>query len=93
MKNVDILAASKQAGAGEAFQTLEISSVTEQQDVKALREEFALSVSLVAEQESKVVGHIAFPPVSMSDGTPHPQKVHPSFISPTQFTANIKISK
>jgi putative acetyltransferase len=53
----------------EAFRSLEISSHTEQYIVEALRRARALSVSLVAELEGKVVGHIAFSPVSMSDGT------------------------
>lgn len=53
-----------------AFQDLEISSHTEQFIVEALREAGALTVSLVAELEGRVVGHIAFSPLSMSDGTP-----------------------
>lgn len=53
-----------------AFQTLEISQHTEQFIVKALRAAGALSVSLVAELDGQVVGHVAFSPVSLSDGTP-----------------------
>jgi putative acetyltransferase len=52
-----------------AFKTLAISSHTEQFIVKALRAAGALSVSLVAEAEGRVVGHIAFSPVTISDGT------------------------
>jgi putative acetyltransferase len=52
-----------------AFATLEISGHTEQFIVAALRAAGALTVSLVAEVEGKVVGHIAFSPVSISDGT------------------------
>lgn len=37
--------------------------------VTALRKAGALTVSLVAELDSQVVGHIAFSPVVMSDGT------------------------
>jgi len=53
-----------------AFETLEISSHTEQFIVTALRRAGALSLSLVAELDGRVVGHIAFSPVTMSDGTP-----------------------
>ena len=54
-----------------AFQTLEISNHTEQFIVKALRAAGALAVSLVAELDGRVVGHVAFSPVSLSDGTPN----------------------
>jgi putative acetyltransferase len=53
-----------------AFETLEISRHTEQFIVAALRAARALTISLVAEIEGHVVGHIAFSPVGMSDGTP-----------------------
>ena len=52
-----------------AFASLEISSHTEQFIVAALRSAGALAVSLVAEVDGRVVGHIAFSPVTMSDGT------------------------
>lgn len=52
-----------------AFKTLEISSHTEQFIISALRAARSLTVSLVAEVEGRVVGHIAFSPVSLSDGT------------------------
>jgi putative acetyltransferase len=52
-----------------AFKTLEISNHTEQFIVETLRVAGALTVSLVAEQRGRVVGHIAFSPVTMSDGT------------------------
>ncbi len=51
-----------------AFETLEISSHTEQFIVTALRAAGALSVSLVAEVDGRVVGHIAFSPIVISDG-------------------------
>ena len=54
-----------------AFKTLEISNHTEQFIIAALREANALSVSLVAELDGRVVGHIAFSPVTTSDGTPN----------------------
>jgi putative acetyltransferase len=53
-----------------AFKTLEISSHTEQFIVEALRAAEALAVSLVAELDGRVVGHAAFSPVTISDGTP-----------------------
>lgn len=52
-----------------AFETLEVSSHTEQFIIEALRSARALTLSLVAEVDGHVVGHIAFSPVSISDGT------------------------
>ena len=54
-----------------AFKTLEISSHTEQFIIMALRAAKALTLSLVAEVDGGVVGHIAFSPVAISDGTMH----------------------
>jgi putative acetyltransferase len=51
-----------------AFRTLPISNQTEQFIIKALRAAGALTLSLVAEIDGRVVGHIAFSPVTMSDG-------------------------
>jgi putative acetyltransferase len=52
-----------------AFETLEISHHTEQFIVAALRAAKSLTVSLVAEVDGRVVGHVAFSPVTISDGT------------------------
>ena len=52
-----------------AFKDLDISNQTEQFIIEALREADALTISLVAERDGRVVGHIAFSPVSISDGT------------------------
>ena len=52
-----------------AFQTLKISNHTEQFIIEALRAAKALMVSLVAESDGRVIGHIAFSPVTISDGT------------------------
>lgn len=52
-----------------AFKTLEISNQTEQFIIKALRAANALTISLVAELDGRIVGHIAFSPVTISDGT------------------------
>lgn len=53
-----------------AFKTLAISGNTEQFIIEALRAAHALTVSLVAEIDGRTVGHIAFSPVTLSDGTP-----------------------
>uniref|UniRef100_Q3AT06 Acetyltransferase, GNAT family n=1 Tax=Chlorobium chlorochromatii (strain CaD3) TaxID=340177 RepID=Q3AT06_CHLCH len=65
--NADIRAISEVTAA--AFQTLEISNHTEQFIIEALRATKALTVSLVAEIDGLVIGHIAFSPVTISDGT------------------------
>ena len=52
-----------------AFKTLEISNHTEHFIIEALRAANALTVSLVAEMDGRVIGHIAFSPVTISDGT------------------------
>ena len=51
-----------------AFETMEISNQTEQFIIDALRSARALTLSLVAEVDGRVVGHIAFSPVTISDG-------------------------
>ena len=52
-----------------AFKNLPVSNQTEQFIIKALRSADALTISLVAVVDERVVGHIAFSPVAMSDGT------------------------
>ena len=52
-----------------AFKTLPVSNQTEQFIIKALRSAKELTISLVAEIDERVVGHIAFSPVVISDGT------------------------
>jgi putative acetyltransferase len=52
-----------------AFADHPISNHTEQFIVNALRAAGALTISLVAEKDGEVVGHIAFSPVSISDGS------------------------
>ncbi|MGB5422421.1 MAG: N-acetyltransferase [Desulfobacterales bacterium] len=52
-----------------AFENHPHSKHTEQFIVNALRAANALTVSLVAEIGGKVVGHIAFSPVTISDGS------------------------
>lgn len=53
----------------KAFEVHPISQHTEQFIIKALRASSVLSISLVAEREGHCVGHIAFSPVTISDGT------------------------
>jgi putative acetyltransferase len=67
-----------------AFKTLVVNTQTEQFIIEALRSSKALSVSMVAEAEGRVVGHIAFSPVIMSGGTKDwcglgPVSIHPAF--------------
>ncbi|WP_227519129.1 GNAT family N-acetyltransferase [Acinetobacter sp. WCHA29] len=50
-----------------AFKDQQYSSHTEQFIVNALRNSGQLTLSLVAEYNNKVIGHIAFSPVSISD--------------------------
>ena len=52
-----------------AFKTLDVSNQTEQYIITALRDADALSLSLVAEIDGRIVWHIAFSPVIISDGT------------------------
>ncbi len=54
----------------EAFENRPYSDNIEEFIIKALRNSNALSISLVAEVDKRVVGHIAFSPVSISDGSP-----------------------
>lgn len=51
-----------------AFEALDISNRTEQFIIEALRAAGALSISLVAEIDGRVIGHIAFSPLTISDG-------------------------
>ena len=52
-----------------AFENHPYSNNTEQFIINALRTANALTVSLVAEVDEQVVGHIAFSPVTFSDGS------------------------
>ena len=51
-----------------AFKTLPISNHTEQYIINALRAAEVLTISLVAEIDGRIVGHIAFSPVTISNG-------------------------
>ncbi len=52
-----------------AFENHPHSENVEQFIINALRKSKALTVSLVAEVEGEVIGHIAFSPVTISDGS------------------------
>jgi len=65
--NADITAITNVTVA--AFKSLEISSHTEQFIIEALRAANALSISLVAETDGLVIGHIGFSPLMISDST------------------------
>ena len=65
-----------------AFETLEISNHTEQFIIEALRAVQALTVSLVAELDGRIIGHIAFSPVAVSDGTQDWYGLGPVSVSP-----------
>jgi putative acetyltransferase len=52
-----------------AFENHAISNHTEQFIINALRAANALTISLVAAVDGEVVGHIAFSPVTISDGS------------------------
>lgn len=53
----------------EAFRTLAISDQTEHLIVEALRDARALEISLVAERDGDVVGHIAFSRATIGDAS------------------------
>jgi len=68
----------------QAFKNHPIEPHTEHYIINALRKDNALTISLVAEIEGKVVGHIAFSPLTISDGSCDwyalgPVSVHPKF--------------
>jgi putative acetyltransferase len=65
-----------------AFESHPYSNNTEQFIVNALRATGALSVSLVAESEGKAVGHIAFSPVTFTDGSENWYGLGPVSVQP-----------
>ena len=65
-----------------AFKNHPFSHQTEQFIVKALRSAGALTLSLVAELDGQVVGHIAFSPVTISDGSPNWHGLGPISVLP-----------
>ncbi|OPY91017.1 MAG: Acetyltransferase (GNAT) family protein [Syntrophus sp. PtaU1.Bin208] len=53
----------------KAFENHPHSEQVEQFIINALRKSKALTISLVADVDGKVIGHIAFSPVTVSDGS------------------------
>ena len=53
-----------------AFAPMAFAAGDEQDLINALRDADALTISLVAVQDGKVVGHIAFSPANSADGAP-----------------------
>ncbi len=54
----------------QSFRPLGFDTLNEPFIIEALREADALTISLVAEIDHHVIGHIAFSPAIISDGTP-----------------------
>lgn len=78
-----------------AFATLDIREHNEQFIIQALRRAQALAVSLVAEINGQIVGHIAFSPVNISSKIQGwyglgPLSVHPRFQGQGLGTALVK---
>ena len=65
-----------------AFRTAAHSAGTEQFVVNALRRSGALAVSLVAELDGRVIGHVAVSPVTVSDGASSWYGLGPISVSP-----------
>lgn len=65
-----------------AFENHPYSRNTEQFIINALRATNALTISLVAEIDGKLVGHIAFSPVTFSDGSKNWYGLGPISIRP-----------
>jgi len=65
-----------------AFEHHPYSNNTEQFIINALRAANALTISLVAEVDGKLVGHIAFSPVTFSDGSENWYGLGPISVEP-----------
>jgi len=66
----------------DAFKDEPHSQHTEQFIINALRKAGALTISLVAEIDGKVVGHIAFSPAEISDGSTNWYGAGPLAVTP-----------
>lgn len=66
----------------EAFENMPISRQTEHYIINALRKEGALSLSLVAEIDNKIIGHVAFSPIKISDGSQNWYGLGPVSVKP-----------
>lgn len=67
-----------------AFQNAEHTNHTEQFIVDSLRDSGSLTVSLVAEHSSKIVGHVALSPVTISNGSNGWYGLGPISVVPTE---------
>ena len=65
-----------------AFNTLALSRHTEQFIIEGLRRAGALALSLVAEIDGRIVGHVAFSPLTISDGTSNWYGLGPVSVAP-----------
>ena len=65
-----------------AFRSCPYGNHTEQYIIEELRRNGALSVSLVAEVDTEIVGHIAFSPVEISDGSKNWYALGPVSVTP-----------
>lgn len=65
-----------------AFQNAAHTSHTEQFIIRALRKSGQLSVSLVAEDDGSIIGHVAASPVMISDGAANWYGLGPISVSP-----------
>ncbi len=73
-----------------AFADMPFSEGDEQHLINGLRKDGDLTLSLVAEDATRIVGHIAFSPVEIEDGTPGwfdlgPVSVWPAIASPRDW--------
>lgn len=66
----------------EAFLNASHTDHTEQYIVRELRNSDALSISLIAESQGEIVGHVAISPVTISDGTKKWFGLGPISVSP-----------
>jgi putative acetyltransferase len=73
----------------EAFKNHPISRQTEHFIINALRSANALTISLVAEIDEQIVGHIAFSPITISDGTTEWYGLGPVSVLPKYQTQGI----
>ena len=67
----------------ESFLNAPHSDNTEQYIIRDLRDSGALSISLIAENEEEVVGHVAISPVTISDGAKGWFGLGPISVSPS----------
>lgn len=65
-----------------AFTGMEHSDGTESAIMERLRQSGALTLSLVAEQDGRIVGHVALSPVTISDGTQGWHGIGPLAVAP-----------